>query len=461
MNPGIQETNDVFHGAGLAWKDVTTIHPVGLSAVIILGIMMLLLPRRWTVLPMIIIACFISSAQKIVIFSLDFNFLRIMVLFGVTRLLMRREYRNFNWKNIDKVLILYTVCAMLILTIQTGSFNYFINRLGFSFDALGMYFLFRCLIRNWQDIDRLINGCIIVGIPVMVAFAVEKATQRNMFAVFGGVPEFTMIRDGKLRCQGAFSHPILAGCFWAVLMPLFAAQWWKKSGGKIWAVIGVAVSTFIIFTCHSSTPFFAFICVFIGGIVFPFRHRMREILLGLVGLLIALEIIMKAHVWALVARASVVVGGTGYHRYALIDAFIRRFGEWWLWGTRSTAKWSWGGEDITVQYILEGVRGGIWTLALFIIIIVLAFRGVGRLWRISTGNSYRLALSWALGVSLFIHCINFIGVSYFGQIYIVWYLTLGMIGSMSPKKARLRYKTPEVIQNQHRQRNAASLKYPS
>ena len=72
-----------------------------------------------------------------------------MILFGLMRLLLRAEYQDFNWKAIDKVMICYCICATLILTIQTGSSRSFINRLGFSFDALGMYFLFRCLIRNW------------------------------------------------------------------------------------------------------------------------------------------------------------------------------------------------------------------------------------------------------------------------------------------------------------------------
>ena len=189
--------------------------------------------------------------------------------------------------------------------------------------------------------------------------------------------------------------------------------------------------------------------------MFPFRHRMREVRWGIVGVLTALHLIMKAPVWALIARASSIVGGTGWHRYILIDSFIMHIGEWFLLGTTSTAHWGWReAGDITNQYILEGVRGGALTLALFITIIVLAFRGVGRLWRINTDNSYRLVLSWALGVSLFVHCVNFIGVSYFGQVHIVWYLTLGVIGSLSSKTANLRYKAPEFILNIHRHRNS-------
>src|ERR1044071_7962496 len=46
-------------------------------------------------------------------------------------------------------------------------------------------------------------------------------------------------------------------------------------------------------------------------------------------------------------------------------------------------------------------------------------------------NRANLIMSWALGISLFIHCTSFIGISYFGQINMVWYLTLAMIGSVN------------------------------
>ena len=71
---------------------------------------------------------------------------------------------------------------------------------------------------------------------------------------------------------------------------------------------------------------------------------------------------------------------------------------------------------------------------MFVVIIVIAFREIGRLWRLNTKNKYILALSWALGVSLFAHCMMFIGVTYFGQIWIIWYLLLAIIGSLSIKR---------------------------
>ncbi len=431
MDPDIKTMSEGF--GGLAYKDVTNMHPLALIAIIVLGVAMLGIPRRWSVLPMLIVACFISSVQKIVVFGLDFNLLRIMVLFGVLRVLLKKDYVGFIWKPLDTAMILWTVSSMLIHTLQQGTFSAFVNRLGFGFDAFGMYFLFRCLIRNWSDVDTVIFSVLSISIPVAVFFILENRTGRNVFSIFGGVAPITGIRQGRLRCQGAFSHPITAGCFWASLMPLIAACWWKSAKDRSWAIIGLVSSCVIVACCASSTPVMAVLAALVGGLFFFLRGYMRLVRWAALLTLVALHMVMDAPVWHLISRVSAVGGSTGWHRYNLINQAVNRFGEWFLLGTRSTAHWGWGLQDVTNQYILEGVRGGFLTLCLFVAVIAVAFREIGCLWRSQIRNPYRLALSCAMGVSLLVHCTNFIGVSYFGQIWILWYLLLAMIGSMSLK----------------------------
>ena len=67
----------------------TVLNPLGLIAILVLGTAMVVLPRRYAVWPMIIMGCFVSPAQRIVLFSLNFDLLRLMVLFGTTRVLTR------------------------------------------------------------------------------------------------------------------------------------------------------------------------------------------------------------------------------------------------------------------------------------------------------------------------------------------------------------------------------------
>ncbi|MFH0909940.1 MAG: hypothetical protein V1918_00280 [Planctomycetota bacterium] len=415
-----------------AWAGRTTLHPLGFLAVLVLGLATLLLPRRHAILPLFVMACFIAPAQRIVVFTLDFTLLRVMVLFGWLRLLFRSDHVPIAWKPMDTVLVLWAATGTLAHTLLWGTASALVNRLGFAFDALGMYFLFRHLVASRRDVERLLKGIILLSLPVAAAFLVESRTGRNVFSVFGGVPAITMERFGRLRCQGAFAHPILAGCFWASLMPLFAAGWWEGTRSKLWAVGGLFTSSVIVIACASTTPVLAVILGLAGGAMFPFRRHLRRILLGAFGGLLFLHLLMAKPVWHLLARISLAKGSTGWQRYFLIEQAVRRVGEWWLWGTRSTAHWGQGLQDVTNQYVLEGVRGGLVTLLLFLLLVGLAFRGAGRMWRRTSQDRPAPVFSWALGVALFVHCMNFIAVSYFGQIIVVWYLTLAVIASLDP-----------------------------
>ncbi len=401
-------------------------------AVVILGLALILLPRRYAVIPMIIMACFIAPAQRIVVLTLDFNLLRLMVLFGWMRLMLRQEVRGLRWRTIDYAIIFWLLSGTTAMTLLHLSSQMFIYRLGIMFDAAGMYFLFRCLIRDWNDIETIAVSVLWISIPVAIAFLMEKYTGRNIFFIFGGVPEFTSMRNGALRCQGAYAHPILAGSFWASLLPIIIALVARSDWRRPLAVLGLVTSSVMIITSESSTPVFAAIIALLVMAMYPLRKTMVYLRWGAVAGILILHIVMKGPVWHLLARIDLAGGSTGWYRYKLIDDFFTHFGEWWLLGTKSTAHWwAWGSNDVTNQYVLEGVNGGLLTLTLFILIIILAFRGVKRFRnRIGTNKTHRL-LAWAVGASLFVHCVIFIGVSYFGQIQLLWFLILAMTGSLS------------------------------
>jgi len=227
----------------------STLHPVGLLAVIFLGSAMILAPRRYALIPMIIMACFISPAQRLVVLTLDFHFLRLMIVAGLIRLLVRREIVPLRWRTLDTAIILWSLVGTTAYSFLMGSPAAAVTMLGFSFDAVGMYFLFRFLIRDWDDIALATKYFVCISVPVAMAFFWEKSTGRNVFSIFGGVPEFTDIREGKLRVQGAFAHPIIAGVFWAAMIPFAIALFWQRMKTR-WLMLVACVSfaTIIIAT---------------------------------------------------------------------------------------------------------------------------------------------------------------------------------------------------------------------
>lgn len=415
---------------GAEWANQTTMHPIGIALVVICGFAVLILPRRHVIWPFAITACFISSAQRIVVLGLDFDVLRIMVLFGFVRFFIKKEYRNFYWTPLDKGMVYFLLAKILIHTLQLGVMGIFVQELGKAFSVGGGYFVFRNLIRTWKDIENVVVVFMVISIPVCIFFVVENLTAYNVFSIFGGVPEFTLERDGRLRCQGAFSHPIAAGCFWASLLPLMVALRWASAGKKFFVHMAIGFVAIIILTTASSTPVFGVLSGIVGGVMFFLRKQMKLVRRFTVATLLGLHIVMQAPVWHLISRISAVSGSTGYFRYALIDAFIKNIGEWWLLGTQSTGHWIWGILDIPNQYVLEGVQGGLLSLILFVAIIVKAFSSIGRAWRLVQQDKAKLAIIWAGGVALFVHCANFIGLAYFGQIIMIWSLQLALIASM-------------------------------
>jgi hypothetical protein len=257
----------------------------------------------------------------------------------------------------------------------------------------------------------------------------EQVTGRNPFHVLG-LPEFSAIRDGRLRSQGPFAVSITAGTFGATVMPLFISLWWSRVSSRLLILVGVVSATIITVTSASSGPTFTYFAAVTGLLAWPLRKRMYLIRWGLALLLISLHLVMNAPVWALINRIAVVSGSSSYHRYKLIDNFITRFDEWWLIGTKSTAHWGWMMWDTVNQYVLQGITGGLLSLILFLSIIGLSFNSVGRRLHSTATDRDEARRLWAFGVALFAHIIAFIGISYFDQVAVIWYLLIAMMSTL-------------------------------
>lgn len=415
-----------------AYQGQTTLHPIAAIALIILIFFLFKLDRKYAVIPFLIMACFISSAQRVVVFGLDFNLIRILVLFGWIRVFIRGETSSFKMQSLDWLIIFWAFVGSIAYTSLRGTSSALIYQLGTSFDAIGLYFLFRCFIHDWIDIERYATVLAYLSIPIAIFFLIEKNTGHNLFSIFGGVPENTVTREGKLRAQGAFSHSIIAGSFWVTQIPIIAMLWWtdKKKLGRT----GIICSFIIIISCASSTPLAGFGAILVGWALYSNWHNMRAVWWMFITTLFALHFIMEAPVWHLISRVDIAGGSTGYHRYALVNAAINNFDEWWFLGIESTAHWGWHLFDAANEYVNTGKKGGIFTLLLFIAIISVSFKNIGRLLHNYNNKKSTLhVFSWLLGMSLATHCVVFIGISYFGQIIVVWYFLLAAIASISSK----------------------------
>ncbi|MFP4216368.1 MAG: O-antigen ligase family protein [Phycisphaerae bacterium] len=411
------------------WYGQTTVHPLGLAVLTLLAAALFAVRRQHAIIPFLILMCLIPAAQRIVVASLDFTFYRLLIMAGIARVFAKGEHRSFRWNTLDTMVVAWVASGIVVMTAEYGTVTALINRLGWALDQAGAYLVFRCLVRDREDLHTLVRAVVILAVPVAAFLAFEWATQRNIFSIFGGVPAKTMIRDGRLRCQGPFSHPIMAGCFWASLLPLVLVFWHNHTSRRFVAALGTAAVLLIVAACASSTPLLTVGAGLLAYGFYFFRRHTRGARWAILFMLIGLHFAMAKPVWHLMARVNIVGGSTGWHRYYIFDTFIRHFDDWWLLGESDVLSWGvWQMRDITNQYVLEGLRGGLLSLTFFVASIVFAFIYAGRaLRRVSNPRDRRII--WALGAWVLTHALTFFGISYAGQISLLWVLALACLGS--------------------------------
>ncbi|MFZ5998417.1 MAG: hypothetical protein ACOYW7_13180 [Nitrospirota bacterium] len=410
--------------------------------------LLLLLPRRWASLPLLIGACYMPLAQGIEIGPFTFTVVRILVAAGVVRIIIRGERLTGGMNAMDWLMLVWSAWALTSSVFHHNYSDALILRLGLVYNACGIYFLLRVFCQSLDDVVGLCRIMAILLVPVAVEMLYEKLTLHNLFSTLGAA-EGPAIREGKIRAQGPFSHSILAGTIGAVSIPLMIGLWhrYRKE-----AMAGIYACLVMVITSASSGPIIS-TTVGIGALMmWRFRHRMRLIRWLAVFGIIGLDLIMKAPVYYLIARIDLTGGSTGWHRARLIESAFQHLSEWWLAGTDYTRHWmptgvSWNPDhtDITNYYLKTGVIGGLPLMLLLIAVLAMGFVFVGQALRQTADLTHRSQfMIWALGASLFAHAATFVSVSYFDQSFLFIYLTLALIGSAWSSTVMFREESEDI-----------------
>ncbi len=429
------------------------VHPVIAVAMLIAIVAILVLPRRRLIQAFLAAALLIPMDQVVVVGGFHFQMIRVLVLFGALRVFMLKSSTgsNFFYKGVnavDKALILCSAFTAIDTVLLWQSSAAFVNQLGALYTVFGIYFLIRFLIRDDRDVEAAIRGLAYVTVAIAVVMTIEQATGHNPYAyVWAGAREgarTVMERDGHLRAMGCFAHPLLAGTFGGICLPLFFALWFRNRSHRRVAVLGMVASTVIVLAANSSTPLLAYVGGLFALSLWPFRRNMRVFRWGLVITLVTLHLVMKAPVWALIARIDLTGSSSGYHRYQLVDQFIRRFGDWWLLGTKGNASWGWDMWDLANQYVAVGEPAGLLPFLCFLGIIIFGFRHIGKARQQARGDRRQEQFIWAVGAALFANVVAFFGISYFDQTMVAWYLLLAIIGAVTASVANARARVEKA-----------------
>jgi hypothetical protein len=412
----------------------TIMHPAVLVATVVTILLMLLLPRKYVVIPFLLCVFLVPGGQEIYVAGMHWYVaLRILMLAGLVRL-ARAKFRVAGGLNeIDKAFILWAiyrgVCQVLLFP-QRGMV---ISQAAFWLQAFGGYFLLRYLIQDEEDIARAAKTLAVLAVILGACMLNEHIHHLNVFGYLGGAPISPTVRDGRIRAQAIFNHPSHAGCFGATLAPLFF--WlWKSGRAKALAAAGIGGSMLMALMSTSSTPVLAYVAGVGALFLWPIRRSMRAVRWGIVLTVVALAVVMKEPVWwFVIAHAKVIGASEGYHRAMLVDNFFKHFRDWWLIGTNQTGNWGYFMWDHANQFVAEGEEGGLVTFVCFIAMISRSFSRLGKMRSQVESDQKQEWFYWGLCAIMVAHIFAFFGVRYWDQLQICWWAFLAMVSAATAR----------------------------
>ena len=412
-------------------------NPLALLFFLVAAVALWVAPRKYAPVPLLAGSCYMTLGQGIELGAISLPILRMLMAVGLMRILVKGERIEGGITKIDKIVIAMAAWLSFASFFHNGldsSGPVYIS--GLLFNLLLIYFLTRVWTRSPEELEELVKIIAILLVPVAISMVIEKMTAKNSFSVFGGIRETVLIREGKLRAQGPFKHPILAGTVGATCIPLFVGILSKY---RMIALIGIASGLAMTFASASSGPVMSLAASIFGLACWKLRHRMRLVVGCAFAAYLMLMLVMNRPPYYLIAEIDISGGSTGWHRAFLIEQTFKYLHEWWLFGTDFTRHWmpfqgianSENHTDVTNYYIAFGIMGGLPAMLLMIYALVVSFRWVVALQdEMDESEPNHGFMIWAFGAGMFSHAATSISVSYFDQSMLFFWLNLAVISSV-------------------------------
>jgi hypothetical protein len=241
-------------------------------------------------------------------------------------------------------------------------------------------------------------------------------------------------RFGFARAVGPFSHAILFGGGFAMFLPLIYYLHKEKGDWRTLSYVILVIALLGALSSMSSGPWVMVIVVIFCLVMERQKQLVKPMFVFFVISCILIGIASNRPFYHVIASWSNPLGGASWHRARLIDLAIEHFDEWWMVGYGDKDP-GWGPQlgmgrtDVTNEYILNGIRYGIFGVIALCAVLAKAFRGLVSTYRRMSDPIIK-SLCWAFGSLLFSIVIAWISVSFFGQLSTLVYCCFGIIGSL-------------------------------
>ncbi|MCK4872283.1 MAG: hypothetical protein KAS72_06125 [Phycisphaerales bacterium] len=410
------------------------VSPTTLVVLLLLGGLTALVPRHLVITPYFLAACLVPSTEVIIIAGFDFPPARVVVLVGLIRALLGEAAKRAKFVPLDALVLLWGANLAVMSMVRSPEMGMFVQQLGVLYEIYGMYFLARLTIQTRSQLYvalQTIAVCVIISVPLGI---VEFVTHRRPAAIlYHSIDAAAHLREDKTRVYGVFPQAIAFGNFMCISAALCWALWRSRVGmaAKV-GLLGCAAAVICVMLSNSGTPLSTLGLTVIAIALFYYRPAVKWIVWGTLVFLTSYHLFYPGGKWwGFIVKASDIVGGSGFHRAQLIKEYWYHFSDWALIGASPDIvnTWSIGGDPAN-QWVTEGINGGLIGLLLFVAVIFVGFRTISRVMRLPLLRRDQ-ALFWGIGCALFAFCASFIGLAQFGQINVLWFGVLGMIGSIA------------------------------
>jgi hypothetical protein len=424
----------------------TVLHPAIAAAMVLAIILIVVLSRKKAIVPFLLALLTIPAEQVLVLGGIHFTMPQILILTVVARMVAFRgspSEKRFagGFNALDKVVVLWSLSALIIFALEFMDAQALIKGLGDLVVSLGGYLAVRFLLPDREAVRHALKALAVVCVIQGVCMVSEQFTHQNVFNFAGG--PWPQMREGHLRSEGAMGT-LCSGPFAGVLIPLFLWLGTEKKS-RVAAFAGIAGATAMVWASHASTSWMAYGAGLVGLLFWPLRKQMRLLRWGLVALLVALHLVMHGPVWSLIEKVDLTGGSSNYHRYILVDNTIRHFWDWWLLGCKNYGAWGFDMWDLSNQFVVNALTGGLLTLVLYILIFKRGFRAIGLARKRVEGDRRQEWLFWCLGSALFANVVAHFGVNYGPYLIMCFFVLLVGISvatSGAKRPAAVRVEVP-------------------
>ncbi len=397
--------------------------------------------------------------------TIDISIGRIVVTVLLLRCLFDSKIsKSFKWTSVDTWIVIAMITFTAPLFIYLPFKQAFENRSGFLMDSLLAYMVTRLIITDYQRLIQVLKWLAFALVPLAAVGVFEAVTEWPPYEIiFRHSRYFQYVsyygtRWGFKRAVGPFSHTILFGCTFAIFFPLL--YYLRNEQGK-WRRRGLTFALAMVAGTMSSLSSGAWVAMIVAVfcvIMEKYKRWVKPMLICFAIGCILIAFISNRPFYHVIASYANPFGGGGWHRAKLIDLAIENFPQWWFLGYRGEDP-GWGPTlgmeitDITNEFILAGVRYGIWGIIALCGLLWSVFHGIYKSYH-RTRNPRLRSFYWAAGSVLISITVTWISVSFFGQLIPLFYFIVGItaasFGFIPVRKQIANAKVNPAIERQKR-----------